>query len=73
MRQYAWLDLYGGMWLLLTGKPNEPVRRWADKDSALAELREEGWTITGPPPKRFLIKQDPRQRIYGYGLTRTVH
>jgi hypothetical protein len=73
MNEYAWLDLYGGIWLLLTGKTDEKARKWVDKNVALAELREEGWTITGPHPKRLSIKQDPRKRIYGYAMTRTVH
>ena len=72
MRQYAWLDLHGGVWLLVTANPNEPSRRRTDEDAALAELKEEGWTITGPHPKRLLIKQHPRQRLCGYELTRTV-
>jgi hypothetical protein len=67
MPQYAWLDFYGGIWHLITDKPKERVRKWVNREAALAELREEGWTIEGPHPKR------PRGRFYGYGLMRTVH
>jgi hypothetical protein len=42
MCQHAWLDLYGGMWLLLTGNPQEPAQSWVDKDTALADPQEEG-------------------------------
>ena len=65
--QYAWLELDRGMWRLFTDKPEEPVRKWVNRETALAELREEGWTIDGPHPKR------PRKRFYGYGLRRMVH
>jgi hypothetical protein len=48
------------------------IRKWVDKNIALAELREEGWTITGPYPKQFPTKKKPRERFYGYGLSRVV-
>jgi hypothetical protein len=54
MSQHAWLELDGGMWRLVThtrSKPTETSRKWADKKSALQELRDEGWTITGPYPR----------------------
>ena len=73
MRQLAWLDFYGWMWLLLNGNPKEPVRSWVFKDAAIAQLREEGWKISGPHPKRLLMKRDSRQRIYGYAMARIVH
>jgi hypothetical protein len=73
MPQYAWLELDSGMWNLFTDKPNERVRKWANKEIALAALHEEGWTIAGPYPKRLAINKKPRQRFYGYGLMRTVH
>jgi hypothetical protein len=38
----------------------------ADNDAALAQLKDEGRTITGPHPNRLSTKQDPRQGIYGY-------
>ena len=56
MPQYAWLELDGGMWHLSTDKPEEPVRNWINRVAALTELREEGWTIDGPFPKK------PRER-----------
>jgi hypothetical protein len=76
MRQYAWLELDKGMWCLLTdikNDPNESMRRWADKNAAIAELKDEGWTITGPYTKRCGGKQHPERRFHGYGLMRTIH
>jgi hypothetical protein len=73
MRQYAWLDFYRGKWRLLTGKQNDPVRIWMDKQVSLPALAGEGWEISGPYPKRFPIKKKPRERFYGYGRTRVVH
>ena len=55
--QFGWLDLFGERWLLLTGNLKYPVRSWVDKKSALAELREEGWTISGHPSKRRFSKR----------------
>jgi hypothetical protein len=76
MRQYAWLEMDRGMWCLLTDEeenPDEPLRKWADKNAAFAELEDEGWTITGPYPKQDESRQNPRQQFHGYGLMRTIH
>jgi hypothetical protein len=53
MHQYAWLELHEGMWHLLTdvrSKHNEVSRKWVDKDIAITELIQDGWSITGPYP-----------------------
>jgi hypothetical protein len=71
--QYAWLDLCQGIWQLLTGRSNAPTRRWISKDIALVELTQEGWTITGPYPKRSSKQRDSQHKICGYGLMRVVH
>ena len=73
MHQYAWLEFHCGKWHLLTGKQTDPVRIWMDRYAALSALAEEGWEISGPYPKRFPIRKHPRERFYGYGLTRVVH
>ena len=73
IRQYAWLDSSEGIWELITGKSNDPLRKWISKDIALVELTTEGWTITGPYPKPRSKKQDSNQKVSGYGLTRVVH
>ncbi len=70
--EFAWLDVFGGRWLLLNENLKYPARSWADENAALAELIEEGWTITGPHRKRLsLIK--PKQRGRGYAIMRTIH
>jgi hypothetical protein len=53
MVQYAWLDSSLGVWHLVTEEDNVPVRYWRDKRTALAELAEEGWILTGPLPRRY--------------------
>lgn len=76
MPQYAWLELNGGMWHLLTGiraKPNDISRTWADKNAALEELRQEGWTVSGPYPNQLSRKLNISPKFHGYGLIRTVH
>ncbi len=70
--QFAWLDLFGGRWLLLNGNLKYPARSWKDEKTALEELREEGWTITGPQRKYFRGKKSSRKN-YGYAMMRTVH
>ena len=73
MHQNAWLDFYRGKWHLLTGKQGDPVRILVDKEAAISTLAKEGWERSSPHPKRFPIKKKPRERFYGYGLTRMVH
>ena len=72
MYQFAWLDLFAGRWLLLNGDLKYPARSWANEKAALADLREEGWTITGPHRKRPL-KNNSRSRSYGYAMKRILH
>jgi len=70
--QFAWLDLFGGRWLLLDGNLKYPARSWLDEEVALTQLKEEGWTISGPHRER-LSRQKSRRRSYGYAMKRTVH
>jgi hypothetical protein len=72
MYQFAWLDLFGGRWLLLNGNLKYPARSWADEKVALADLREEGWIITGPHRRR-LSKKNSQHSNYGYVVVRTIH
>jgi hypothetical protein len=72
MRQFAWLDLFGGKWLFLNGNLKYPARSWTDENVALAELQEEGWLIVGQRRRRRSMN-NPRQRSYGYAMTRTIH
>lgn len=76
MRQFAWLELYQGMWCLLTDITSESVnasRIWVDKDCAIAELSEEGWTISGPYPNSLSKKLRLGNAYHGYALMRTVY
>ena len=66
MQRYAWLEHEGGTWHFLTdlfADAGNSTRRWPDKTLALAELREEGWTVVSPYP-------DSSESIGGYGLRR---
>jgi hypothetical protein len=69
--QFAWLDLFGGRWLLLDGNLKYPARSWANEEAALAELKEEGWTISAPRRKR--LRKNSNRRRYGYAMMRTIH
>jgi hypothetical protein len=70
--QYGWLDLFGERWLLLTGNLKYPARSWVDQKAALAELREEGWTIADHPSRRRFTEYSAR-RSRGYVMVRTLH
>ena len=70
MHQYAWLELHEGMWHLLTdvrSKHNEVSRKWVDKDIAITELMQEGWTITGPYRNWLSIKLKSNRDSMGWG------
>jgi hypothetical protein len=74
--RYAWLEFHRGVWLLLTDDKNEPAeaaRTWIDRKTALSDLVAEGWTISGPFPRRMTVEMDSKRRFYGFALTRTVH
>lgn len=57
---------------LLTGDLRDPVRSWVDEEIALARMKEEVWTLTGPHP-RWLPLIKSRQRGRGYAMMRVVH
>ncbi len=65
MHKFAWLELYQGRWHLMTGDPDIGIDRWTDKDLALNQLTEEGWTISGPYPKRIKANLPPMLRFQG--------
>jgi hypothetical protein len=69
--QFAWLDLFGGRWLLLDANFKYPARSWVNKDVAIAELEKEGWTIKPVRKRRSLV--NARQKTVGYAMMRTVH
>ena len=74
--QYAWLNLFGGKWVLLDGNLKHPARSWPDENLALAQLKEEGWTISGSHqkhPSNLTSMNRPKRKSRGYTMTRTVH
>jgi hypothetical protein len=71
MHQFAWLERFEGTWLLLNHNEKYPARTWMDKNAAIAELSEEGWTIK-PLRKRALLK-DSGKKICGYAMMRKIH
>ncbi len=72
MNRYAWLDFEGGAWHLLTDSPESLPRRWADRNLALSQLAEEGWSISGPFPRRSGPDPASNQGLYGFILSRAV-
>jgi hypothetical protein len=42
MHQLAWLDFHRGKWHLMTSNPRDPIRQWADEETALSDLASEG-------------------------------
>jgi hypothetical protein len=70
--EFAWLDHFGGRWVLLNGDLQYPARSWTNEEAALAQLQEEGWTIEGPHRKRTSMTK-PHRKSRGYAMTRTVH
>jgi hypothetical protein len=71
VNRYAWLEHEGGMWHFLTDLFADPVkstRRWSDKQLALEELMQEGWTVVYPYPEQFHAQRHSSDRACGYGL-----
>ncbi len=67
---YAWLEFHRGFWLLLTVDAKLPMkgaRRWTDEKTALADLMDEGWTVSGAYPRRTSIDNEgPGLRFRGF-------
>ena len=49
--QLAWVGFDRGVWLLFTDRPEESIREWDHEAVVLAQLRDEGWEISGPYPE----------------------
>lgn len=74
--QFAWLDLFGGKWILLDGNFKYPARTWQDENAALSQLKEEGWVISRTFRKRLSKNKSManlRGKSHGYAMMRTVH
>lgn len=75
MCRYAWLELEGGMWCLLThlwADPRESTRTWPDRLRALEELIAEGWMVVRPYPQNIPGFRQSGGGVSGYGLMRAV-
>ncbi len=71
MQELAWLGRLNGEWLLVTGERETDMRKWADRELALRDLIDEGWTVTMPRLKAHGFPRHPR--FLGYCLRRTIH
>jgi len=74
--RYAWLEHEAGIWHFLTSlfaDPSDSTRRWADRQCALDELLNEGWTVIRAYPEAPLNDRNWDSRLVGYGLIRTIH
>ena len=72
MYRYAWLEFDGGMWHLvkdLFADPGKSTRRWSDRECALTDLMEEGWTVVRPYSSKPAMGEN-QGGISGYGLVR---
>ena len=72
MYRYAWLEFDGGMWHLvkdLFADPGKSTRRWSDRECALTDLMEEGWTVVRPYSSKLPMGEN-QGGISGYGLVR---
>jgi hypothetical protein len=72
MYRYAWLEFDGGLWHLvedLCASPGKSTRRWSDRESALAELMGEGWSVVRPYASKHAMGEISTE-VTGYGLVR---
>jgi hypothetical protein len=67
MLEVAWLSCLKGEWLLVTGNDKQRIRKWVDREMALQDLSDEGWTIIRSR------QEHPRMRFPGVCLRRTIH
>jgi len=72
LMRHAWLQFHRRKWHLLTDTENGPIRTWADRDLALTQLADEGWSIEGPHPKKLDDPAGLGPAFHGYALTRIV-
>jgi len=74
MGQFAGLEYDGRGWVLLTDLDDDaPARRWTNRDAALQELAEEGWSIAESYPHKLWTGKQQWQVFYGHTLVRVVH
>ena len=73
MEQKALLVLDEDEWLLMADD-DDPERVWQDEQTALAELKQDGWSVEiGPSTLHAEVPGQPARRVRGYVLRRSVH
>ena len=73
MEQKALLVPDEDEWLLITDD-DDPEQVWQDEQTALAELKQDGWSIeVGPSTLHAEVPGQPARRARGYVLRRIVH
>ena len=61
------------LWVLVTDD-DDPERVWRDEESALAEVKQEGWTVeVGPSTLHAEVADQPNKEARGYVLRRSIH
>jgi hypothetical protein len=73
MSELAWLSYFRGEWLLVTREGGDEIRTWGDKERALRDLENEGWTVGSARSLRYDRHGRERRRLIGYSLRRSIH
>ena len=74
--RYAWLEHEEGMWHLLTdlfAAPEDSARKWPDRQNALDELTQEGWSVVSAYPENHTVSRPTGSGTWGYGLIWVGH
>ena len=51
-----------------------PKRVWQDEQTALAELKQDGWSVeVGPSTLHARVPDQPSRQVWGYVLRPSVH
>ncbi len=59
---------------MLITDDDDPEQVWQDEQTALAELKQAGWSIeVGPSTLHAEVSGQPSRDVRGYVLRRTVH
>jgi hypothetical protein len=73
MEQRALLVLDEDEWLLIRDD-DDPEQGWQDEQTALAKLKQDGWSVeVGPSTLHAEGPGVPARRVQGYVLRRSVH
>ena len=73
MEQKALLVLDEGEWVLVTDD-DDREQVWRDEESALAELKQEGWGVeVGPSTLHAEVADQPSREVRGCVLRRSIY